>query len=170
MLSLKQIKQICLEGESRTLVQILCWIKIKKFHLHVTTHLMCQWNFLLLISLHRLFFKLVRIFAVDINCYLHLISSNGFTSYSWYYDVRGMNRKLLQKIYFLKNAKETCKPNNHDLKHDWLKKRLKFDWSTNYSFDGWIKVAPAWCERVDISDVNWLSILSTNEKGINNKL
>ena len=137
MLSLKQIKQICLEGESRTLVQSLCWIKVKKFHLHVTTHVMCQWNFL---PLHYIdyFFKPIRIFAVDINCYLHLISSNGFTSYSWYYDVRGMNSKLLQKIYFLKNAKEICKPNNRDLKHDWLKKRLKFDWSTNYSFVGWM--------------------------------
>ena len=26
----------------------------------------------------------------------------------------GMNDKLLQKIYFLKNAKETCKPKNCD--------------------------------------------------------
>ena len=28
---------------------------------------------------------------------------------------RGMNSKLLQKIFFLKNAKEICKPNNRDL-------------------------------------------------------
>ena len=28
----------------------------------------------------------------------------------------GMNGKLLQNIYFLKNAKETCKPNDHELK------------------------------------------------------
>ena len=27
----------------------------------------------------------------------------------------GMNDKLLQKNYFLKDAKKTCKPNNHDL-------------------------------------------------------
>ena len=25
----------------------------------------------------------------------------------------------LSKIYFLKNAKKTCKPNNHDLNRDW---------------------------------------------------
>ena len=30
----------------------------------------------------------------------------------------GMNGKLLQKIYFLKNAKKTCKPNNRDLNRD----------------------------------------------------
>ena len=29
-----------------------------------------------------------------------------------------MNGKLLQKNYFLKNAKKTCKPNNHDLNRD----------------------------------------------------
>ena len=27
----------------------------------------------------------------------------------------GMNDKLLQKNYFLKDVKKTCKPNNHDL-------------------------------------------------------
>ena len=31
----------------------------------------------------------------------------------------------LWKIYFLKNAKKICKPNNHDLNHD-LTKELKF--------------------------------------------
>ena len=31
----------------------------------------------------------------------------------------GMNGKLLQKNYFLKNAKKTCKPNNCDLNRDW---------------------------------------------------
>ena len=30
----------------------------------------------------------------------------------------GMNGKLLQKIYFLKNSKKTCKPNNRDLNRD----------------------------------------------------
>ena len=28
----------------------------------------------------------------------------------------------LSKIYFLKNAKKTCKPNNHDLNQDWITK------------------------------------------------
>ena len=28
----------------------------------------------------------------------------------------------LSKIYFLKNAKKTCKPNNRDLNRDWIKK------------------------------------------------
>ena len=26
---------------------------------------------------------------------------------------------ILSKMYFLKNAKKTCEPNNHDLNHDW---------------------------------------------------
>ena len=26
----------------------------------------------------------------------------------------------LSKVYFLKNAKNTCKPNNHNLNHDWI--------------------------------------------------
>ena len=26
----------------------------------------------------------------------------------------------LSKIYFLKNAKKACKPNNHDLHRDWI--------------------------------------------------
>ena len=26
----------------------------------------------------------------------------------------------LSKIYFLKNAKKTCKSNNHDLNRDWI--------------------------------------------------
>ena len=30
----------------------------------------------------------------------------------------------LSKIYFLKNAKKTCKPNNRDLNHDWTNKNL----------------------------------------------
>ena len=30
-----------------------------------------------------------------------------------------MNGKLLQKIYFRKNAKKTCKPNKRDLNRDW---------------------------------------------------
>ena len=32
---------------------------------------------------------------------------------------RGINDKLLQKIYCLKNANKTCKPNNCDLNRDW---------------------------------------------------
>ena len=31
---------------------------------------------------------------------------------------REMNVKLLQKIYFLKNEKETCKPNKRDLNRE----------------------------------------------------
>ena len=27
----------------------------------------------------------------------------------------------LSKIYFLKNAKKTCKPNNRDLNRDWIR-------------------------------------------------
>ena len=31
-----------------------------------------------------------------------------------------MYGKLLQKIYFLENAKKTCKPNIRDLNRDWI--------------------------------------------------
>ena len=54
-----------------------------------------------LTTLHKLFFKPIRIFAVDTNCYLDLIIVPG-----------GMNGKLLQTNYFLKNAKEMCNTNN----------------------------------------------------------
>ena len=30
----------------------------------------------------------------------------------------------LSKLYFLKNAKKTCKPNNRDLNRDWTKNQL----------------------------------------------
>ena len=54
---------------------------------------MFPWSFISLTSLHQLFFKPIRIFAVDINCYLDLISTNymvsAHTSYPWYYDIRG---------------------------------------------------------------------------------
>ena len=30
----------------------------------------------------------------------------------------------LSKIYFLKNAKKTCKANNRDLNHDWISMSL----------------------------------------------
>ena len=54
----------------------------RRFHFHVATHVICTWSFKLLItSLHQLFFKPIRIFAVDINCYLNLISTNYNTSY-----------------------------------------------------------------------------------------
>ena len=32
----------------------------------------------------------------------------------------------LSEIYFLKNAKKTCKPNNCDLNRDWMKPDLSF--------------------------------------------
>ena len=32
----------------------------------------------------------------------------------------------LWKIYFLKNAKKTCKPNNRDLNHDWIRNEILF--------------------------------------------
>ena len=33
----------------------------------------------------------------------------------------------LSKIYFLKNAKKTCKPNNRDLNRDWVMVALQID-------------------------------------------
>ena len=33
--------------------------------------------------------------------------------------VREIAAVNLSKIYFLKNAKKTCKPNNHDLNRNW---------------------------------------------------
>ena len=35
-----------------------------------------------------------------------------------------MNGKLLQQIYFLKNAKQTAKLNNRDLNRDWIKNNV----------------------------------------------
>ena len=57
---------------------------------------MFPWSFISLTSLHhRLFFKPIRIFAVDINGYLDLISTN-YKCYcshvvpmTWHYDIRG---------------------------------------------------------------------------------
>ena len=37
---------------------------------------------------------------------------------------KGMNGKLLQQIYFLKNAKQTAKLNNRDLNRDWIKNNV----------------------------------------------
>ena len=34
--------------------------------------------------------------------------------------VHGITAGNLSKIYFLKNAKKTCKPNNRDLNRDWM--------------------------------------------------
>ena len=31
----------------------------------------------------------------------------------------------LSKIYFLKNAKKICKPNNRDLNRDWINRKIK---------------------------------------------
>ena len=33
----------------------------------------------------------------------------------------------LSKIYFPKNAKKTCKPNNHDLNRDWISLLITFE-------------------------------------------
>ena len=38
----------------------------------------------------------------------------------------GMNGKLLQKMYFLKNAKKTCKSNNRDLNRDRIMENFLF--------------------------------------------
>ena len=49
----------------------------------------------------------------------------------------GMNDKLFQKNYFLKDAKNTCKPNNHDLNCNWKKKWIKttkFDFTAKYLY------------------------------------
>ena len=78
-------------------------------------------SFISLTSLWQLFFNPTRIFAVDINRYtnfyqldvlmrLHFVLIRIFG---------GMNGKLLQRIYFPKNAKKTCKPINRDLNDDW---------------------------------------------------
>ena len=42
----------------------------------------------------------------------------------------------LSKVYFLKNAKKTCKPNNRDLNRDWIRNKKLHDRSlyfTNYN-------------------------------------
>ena len=38
------------------------------------------------------------------------------------YEIAAVN---ITKIYFLKNAKKTCKPNNRDLNCDWKKTKQK---------------------------------------------
>ena len=45
-----------------------------------------------------------------------------FTNTKKFYvqDIAAVN---LSKIYFMKNSKKTCKPNNRDLNHDWINDR-----------------------------------------------
>ena len=40
-----------------------------------------------------------------------------YTKKNYIHKIAAVN---LSKIYFLKNTKKTCKPNNHDLHHDWI--------------------------------------------------
>ena len=40
-----------------------------------------------------------------------------YTKKNYVHEIIAVN---LSKIYFLKNAKNTCKPNNHDLNRDWI--------------------------------------------------
>ena len=40
--------------------------------------------------------------------------------------IRKISAVNLSKIYFLKNAKETCKPNNRDLNRDWITNFILF--------------------------------------------
>ena len=41
-----------------------------------------------------------------------------YTKKCYVHEIAAVN---LSEIYFLKNAKKTCKPNNRDLNHDWIK-------------------------------------------------
>ena len=45
-------------------------------------------------------------------------SSKNFWRKIYVHEIAAVN---LSKIYFLKNAKKTCKPNNRDLNRDWIK-------------------------------------------------
>ena len=42
-----------------------------------------------------------------------------YTKKFYVHEIAAVN---LSKIFFLKNAKKTCKPNNRDLNHDWIRK------------------------------------------------
>ena len=55
--------------------KVLLLIHQRKFYSHVATHMMCPGSFISLTSF-SCFFKPIMIFAVDINCYLDLISAN----------------------------------------------------------------------------------------------
>ena len=48
-----------------------------------------------------------------------LLTQNNFTSTKKFY-VLEIAAVDLSKIYFLKNAKKTCEPNNRDLNRDWI--------------------------------------------------
>ena len=51
-----------------------------------------------------------------------------FTKKFYGHEIAAVN---LSKIYFLKNAKKTCKPDNCDLNRDWIRKK-KSNQNTNY--------------------------------------
>ena len=48
-------------------------------------------------------------------------------TYTKKFDVHEIATVNLSKIYFLKNAKKTCKPNNRDLNRDWIKVDSQFE-------------------------------------------
>ena len=61
-----------------------------------------------------------------------------YTKKFYVYETAAAN---LSKIYFLKNAKKTCKPNNRDLNRDWinvipneLEKYMSFSINNKLSF------------------------------------
>ena len=51
------------------------WVEIKRIF-HVATYMMHLWSSISLISSRQLFLKSIRIFALNINCYLDQISTN----------------------------------------------------------------------------------------------
>ena len=70
------------------------WLK-RRFYFHVATHVMSPWSFISLTSLHHhLFFKPIRIFAID-TC----VSAQ--TLYPWYYDIRGNEWQVAFKKFLL---------------------------------------------------------------------
>ena len=98
----------------------------RRFHFHVATHVICTWSFKLLItSLHQMFFKPIRIFAVDINCYLNLYQLRHFVPIILWYS-GGWIANWLQKIY--PGNKSRARKRNDEIsilnsrERSWLKK------------------------------------------------
>ena len=91
---------------------------------------MCPWSFISLTSLHQLLFLInydtcCRYWLLYcINFCLAFTCLNGFTSYSWYYDIWGNEWQVDLKNLLPKIIKKTCKPNSRDLNCNWITKTL----------------------------------------------
>ena len=114
----------------------------RRIHFHVATHVMCPWSFKSVTSLHHCFFKPIRIFAVDINCYLDLISTNYMCQClhfvptilcysaewiaSWLLKISSGNESRVRKVKMVKWVLETLAKDR-----DWTGESLRFSLFVN---------------------------------------